>query len=288
MSLSTLPDGLISFGPDANCTLAICPLEWSILEYQPSIPANSLFLALFSLSMAIQIGQAIKWKTWGFLAGIVSGCVLEIIGYVGRLMIHNNPFDFNGFVIQIVCITIAPVFFCGAIYVMLSRTINHIDPSISRFKPKVLYSVFIPCDIVSLILQAVGGALSCVSTTFTAIERGTHISLAGLVFQVATLVVFCAIFVDYLIACARVSPGQLVISRRTRVFLGFLFAATTVILIRCIYRIVELKDGYFSATFRDEGLFIGLESAMMCLAVFLLNIAHPGPVFTPKLVKSSI
>lgn len=43
-------------------------------------------------------------------------------------------------------------------------------------------------------------------------------------------------------------------------FLGFLFLSTIFILIRCAYRIAELGQGYFSALFRDEGLYIGLES----------------------------
>ncbi len=138
--MAELPDGLISFGPDANCTLDLCPLEASILEYQPSIPANGTFIAVFALAMIVHAIQGFRTRTWGFLASMLSGCILEIVGYVGRLILHGNPFDFVGFLIQIglftsnggfrakelltipqVCITLAPVFFCSAIYVLLSQ-----------------------------------------------------------------------------------------------------------------------------------------------------------------------
>lgn len=99
--MSRLPNGLISFGPDANCTLDTCPLEASILRYQPSIPANAVFAGVFGLSLIIHAFQGIRMRTWGFMASMIAGCILEIIGYVGRFIIHDNPFDFNGFLMQI-------------------------------------------------------------------------------------------------------------------------------------------------------------------------------------------
>lgn len=187
----------------------------------------------------------------------------------------------------------------------------------SRFKPALFYWVFIPCDIVSLILQATGGALSCVGSDKAAVEIGENISLAGLIFQVVTLIVFCIAFADYVIR-ARRSPARDRLDRPLMIFLGFMFAATFFILVRCVYRIVELGQGYFSELFRDEGLFIAFESVyvlprsslfvpllfwspgdgwsisvdvltpasllsrMMCIAVLLLNAGHPGPVFNRR------
>ncbi|RGP59891.1 hypothetical protein FSPOR_11001 [Fusarium sporotrichioides] len=279
MSMSTLPNGLVTFGPEANCTLDTCPLEASILRYQPSIPANAVFTGVFVLSLIIHAFQGIKMRTWGFMASMIAGCILEIIGYVGRFIIHDNPFDFNGFLMQIICITVAPVFFSAAIYVLLSQVINHVDPSISRFPPKYFYWIFIPSDIISLILQAVGGALSCVASTHKDVKTGEDISLAGLIFQVVTLICFLALFIDYVVKASK-SSSRNRLDKPMMTFLIFLFLSTIFILIRCAYRIAELGQGYFSALFRDEGLYIGLESCMMCVAVLLLNAGHPGYAFS--------
>ncbi|KAM0440066.1 hypothetical protein ACHAPT_001169 [Fusarium lateritium] len=247
-SMSQLPNGLITFGPLANCTLDLCPLELSLLRYRPSIPATAVFIAIFGLSLAVHAFQGIKSKTWGFMSSMLAGCILEIIGYVGRIIIYNNPFDFNGFLMQITA---------------------------------YFYWVFIPSDIVSLVLQAVGGALSCTGADKAAIKVGEHISLAGLIFQVVTLICFCTLFADYVARAAR-SPSKYRLNKSMRFFLIFLFFSTVFILIRCAYRIAELGQGYFSALFRDEGLFIGLESCMMCVAVLLLNAGHPGFAFDHK------
>ncbi|EWY89044.1 hypothetical protein FOYG_10021 [Fusarium oxysporum NRRL 32931] len=259
MSHTPLPGGLISFGSDANCTLELCPLESSILQYQPNVPANAIFIGVFGLSMALHIFQGIKMKTWGFMASMIAGCILEIIGYVGRLIIHDNPFDFIGFLLQIIMITIAPVFFSAAIYVLLSQVINFVDPNVSRFSPKYFYWIFIPSDIISLILQAVGGAVSVVSTAKDDVKTGEDISIAGLVFQVVTLFCFVGLFIDYVIRASK-SPARYRLTKPILTFLFFLFLSTIFILIRCGYRIAELNGGYFSAIFRDEGLYIALES----------------------------
>ncbi|PNP75216.1 hypothetical protein FNYG_11359 [Fusarium nygamai] len=286
MSHTPLPGGLISFGSDANCTLELCPLESSILRYQPNVPANAIFIGVFGLSMALHIFQGIKMKTWGFMASMMAGCILEIIGYIGRLIIHDNPFDFIGFLLQIIMITIAPVFFSAAIYVLLSQVINFVDPNVSRFSPKYFYWIFIPSDIISLILQAVGGAVSVVSTAQEDVKTGEDISIAGLVFQVVTLLCFVALFIDYVVRASK-SPARYRLTKPILTFLFFLFLSTIFILIRCGYRIAELNGGYFSAIFRDEGLYIALESCMMCIAVLLLNAGHPGYAFkeTPEFTK---
>jgi hypothetical protein len=99
-----------------------------------------------------------------------------------------------------------------------------------------------------------------VGATKAAIQVGVNISLAGLIFQVITLGIFCAIFADYLLACKRAPGCWRGIETRFKVVLGFLFASILLISLRCVYRIVELHAGYFSELFRDEPLFIALES----------------------------
>lgn len=92
---------VIAFGPDGNCTLALCDLEQSVYRYRPSLPANVIFIALYSVAMAIHIYLGIRWKTRGFMVCMIVGCVDEILGYAGRVMMYYNPFKFVAFMIQI-------------------------------------------------------------------------------------------------------------------------------------------------------------------------------------------
>lgn len=274
---------LVSFGPDANCTLALCPVEASIQSYRPALGVQIAFIALFGVSTLIHLAQGIRYRTWFFGSMMALGCIGEMIGYGGRILVYQNPFSFDGFIIQICCITISPVFFAAAIYVTLTRVSNFLGPEACRFPVKIYVWVFVPCDIVSLILQSVGGALS--STSVGGDKSGEYITLAGLAFQVFTLTVFTAMALDYLFRYISYRKSQQVdqrrfISTRLKLFGIFFSASILFILIRCCYRIAELGQGYEGSLFHEEGLFIALESVMVILAVFALNIAQPGTVLS--------
>jgi RTA1 like protein len=140
---------------------------------------------------------------------------------------------------------------------LFSQRICYLDPTISRFSPKLIYWIFITSGITSLSLQGAGGGIS--STTSGTSKLGENISLAGLCFQVFTLIIFILLAVDYLFRFYRL-PGQAKTIFRFKVYLVFMFSSIVLILGRCVYRIDELKDGYHGALFHNQGLFCGLES----------------------------
>lgn len=143
-------------------------------------------------------------------------------------------------------------------------------PQLSRFNPNFFYWVFIICDLVSLVLQGVGGALSAESLGDS--DMGVNLALAGLILQVATLLVFCALYADYLwrlfkspgfrARTNRENPSWLMsFSTRMKVFYVFEGLAIAMILLRCAFRVSELRKGYTSSNemLRHEDKFIGLE-----------------------------
>ena len=83
--------------PTDDCTLSTCSIEQAQLLYDPTLAGNALFLGLFSLFMALQLIAGIYYRTWGYLVGMFCGLVLEIIGYLGRVQMHFNPFLSNPF-----------------------------------------------------------------------------------------------------------------------------------------------------------------------------------------------
>lgn len=96
-----LPEGVIAFGPDATCTLDTCPIEWSIYQYRPDLAANITLLALFGVIGAVHVVLGWRWKSWGFMIGMLLGSISEIVGYAGRILFYYDPFSFNAFMIQI-------------------------------------------------------------------------------------------------------------------------------------------------------------------------------------------
>lgn len=188
-----------------------------------------------------------------------------------------------------VCLTIAPVFFTASIYVTLSKTIIFFAPDLSRFKPQLFYWIFIPADVICLVLQATGGAMSTNSDGSD--QTGVDITMAGLILQVVILVAFIAAFSDYMIRLWR-SGRMGVVGWRIKSFFAGLSAAIILILARCAYRVAELKDGYSGEIITHEIPFIILEGVFIILAVVALGFGHPGLVFDrpdqPKSLEGSV
>ncbi|PKS10217.1 hypothetical protein jhhlp_001967 [Lomentospora prolificans] len=288
-----LPPYVVVFGPQANCTLDLCPIEYSVYRYRPSLPANIVFIAIYALALIIHAYLGLRWKQTWFAICMIIGCLVEIIGYVGRVLMHGNPFMFAGFMTQIVFITSGPIFYTAAIYITLAKAITHFSPDLSRIRPSLYYWIFIPADVVCLTLQAAGGALSTVSSGSN--QTGIDLAFAGLILQVIVIFVFCVLFADHMVRFFRhrrsSSANDDNVSRdlalsfdpsRMNTFLAGLAAAILLILARCVFRCYELREGYSGSTMSEEGLFIGLEGVLIVVAVFALCFGHPGLVFDKK------
>ena len=188
---------------------------------------------------------------------------------------------------QIICLTIAPAFFAAGIYLTLSRIVITVGESNSRIKALSYPRFFIPCDFLSLLLQAIGGGMASVaSNNHESPETGDNIMVAGLSFQVFTLAVFILICIDFGIRTMRnpEQPGaaQHASLRSSPKFKGFLAAlalATICIFIRSIYRVIELAQGWEGELIKNQRYFIVLEGVMVIVAVLALNAFHPAWCF---------
>ncbi|KAJ8062703.1 hypothetical protein OCU04_009223 [Sclerotinia nivalis] len=265
------------------CTLDTCDLSLSSFEYLPNVAGNTIYAVLFGIFFIAQLGLGIKFKTWGYMVAMMFGLILEIIGYIARILIHNSPFDNNYFLMYLICLTIAPAFLTAAIYLCLSRIVILYGQEISRFRPGTYTIIFCTCDIISLVLQAVGGAIASLANTLSQSDLGKNIMLAGLAFQVFSLILFTILCADFAWRVRRAKGIwnaryiDLVSSTLFKSFLGGLCLATVTILIRSIYRCIELSGGFDGALFvGHEAEFMILEGVMIVLATGALTLLHPG------------
>ena len=82
-----------------NCTLALCPLEYAFVTYDPNLAGNVFYAAIFGLLLLAQTALGIRYKTWSFMFGMCAGLVLEVVGYAGRVLMHYDPFSNNNFLL---------------------------------------------------------------------------------------------------------------------------------------------------------------------------------------------
>jgi RTA1 like protein len=179
-----------------------------------------------------------------------------------------------------------PTFFTAGIYIILGQMISQVGPHSSPISATSYLWIFCTCDLISLVIQAVGGGLASSSLPLGDTKPGTDIMVAGIVFQMAAITVFVGFFAEFLrrTCWGKVGPWGDQKRRGTMGNLGrraaWLVATTAVsvlmIYIRSVYRTIELLQGWEGYLITRENYFIVLDGVLMIIAVGAFNVVHPA------------
>lgn len=139
--------------------------------------------------------------------------------------------------------------------------------------------IFCIADLVAIVVQAVGGAMAAIALgngneSFT----GTHIMVAGIVIQLAAMIAFAAVVLDFFRKARRDAGYAMTADRQgTRINLlaASLALGTILIIIRGIYRTIELAQGWSGFLITHEPYFWGLDGLPMLLCLLVLLGTHP-------------
>lgn len=119
-------------------------------------------------------------------------------GYIGRTLSNGDYTVLDWFLLQIICLTIAPAFIMGGIYYILAKFIMIYGTKFAIMKPMWYSYIFIVCDVISLVIQAAGGGLAATSLTANeSTESGTHVMVAGLAFQVFSMSIYIFLYLHF-------------------------------------------------------------------------------------------
>lgn len=134
---------------------------------------------------------------------------------------------------QITCLIVGPVFWSATLYIILGILITH-APHKSLLPAKLYLIIFCLIDLLSLILQAIGGGIAAGATKVDIQNRGTNIMVAGILVQIAGMSAFVTLATIFI---ARVWQRRKVYGVHKSV-LSVLVISTLLIFLRNIYRCV--------------------------------------------------
>ncbi|KAE9409759.1 RTA1-domain-containing protein [Gymnopus androsaceus JB14] len=246
--------------------------------YVPTLWICIMYVSLFSVTTFVQFVHALWSRQWFLLPTMVLAGCGEILGWAGRLWSNKNLLASDPYMIQIACLIISPTPLLGAHFIIFGRLVQILGPQYSRFSPRLYSKIFLSCDIVSLVIQAVGGGMTASATDDQGVDLGTHIMLVGIALQLAILIGFSTIALEFAYRFnidkpLRSGAGDKIgsMNRRRKVGLYAIAAATTCLFIRAIYRLVELGDGWNGIVIHTQWSFDLFDSGMVVLAMFIWN-----------------
>ncbi|KAK5455815.1 hypothetical protein LTS15_005132 [Exophiala xenobiotica] len=236
--------------------------------YKPSLAAGITYCVLFSLALAAHCLYSVLNRRWANYL-LATGALGELIGWAGRTWSSQCPYNQHAFLMQIVTLVISPVFFTAALFVMLAQLSIQRGAHYSLIPPRLYLYIFCTCDVIALLIQAAGAAIASHEfDTQGDPEKGTHVVVAGLGFQLAAMTVFFACFLGFIARSFRQTWP-----RHEVVLVGSMLLSFVSLYIRCVYRTVQLAEGWLGYLSTHERFFLALDAALMV-----------GPCYDPNTV----
>ncbi|KAJ7887158.1 RTA1-like protein [Mycena leptocephala] len=258
-----------------NNTMSLAAQE-SAYGYTPpshSYASLSLFFTLtHALGSVLHAAQAAYFGMWWLLPTACLCGIGELVGWSGRLWSSFAPTLGDPYMMQITTTIIAPTPLIAVNFILLGRIITRLGPAYSRLTPKSYTRIFLTCDIIALVIQGLGGGIAASSQSISAQNLGGNIMLGGIIFQFVALCAYTACGVDFLRNYTASAPVRAMISSaergvldtRVKLMIGAIGFSTLVLFIRSLT--VITTEVYFNV----------LDGGMVTLAIFTMNIAHPG------------
>ncbi|KAF2652218.1 hypothetical protein K491DRAFT_605390 [Lophiostoma macrostomum CBS 122681] len=273
-----------------------CPASISFYGYAPDLLANVFLFAMFLMLGFANVALGFIYKTYTYMIAMTLACIGASIGYGGRLIMHYNPFDRTGFMIQIASLIISPTFNSAALYLTLKHITLAFGSQFSRIRPALYTYIFIAGDMISIAVQGAGGGIASSVYDPDQLKLGNDPMNAGVAWQVACLLLFSGAAIDYVVRRRWAAGGYhpldtsaraLLNDFKFRLFVGSVILATVVILGRCVYRIVEMAGGFGNRIMKEEAPFIAIEGGFILAATVVQTVFHPGYCFPALSSRSS-
>jgi len=214
---------------------------------------------------------------------MVIGSYVFAFGLSTRFGLHLYPQSKELYIVQYLFVVLAPCAYIAADYVLLGQLGVHLHAeqflSISARRITV---IFIMSDVSTFLIQAVGGSISASANDFTTNRIGSRIFLAGLVIQLLSFVTFTSLYCLFLYRIYTRKPDIWTLDKSKswyndwRALGAALLVSCIGIMVRSIFRVIELSEGYQGHLATTESYFYALDTLPLFIAVAVYIPFWPG------------
>ncbi|KAJ3778809.1 RTA1-like protein [Lentinula raphanica] len=264
------------------------------------IASNTLTAIAFSLVLFVAIAQSMCIWKWGgkFMLSMTIGAYTFAFGIGTRFGLHSHPESKGIYIVEYLFVVLSPCAFIAAEYVLLGRLARYLRcDNYLLVTPRRITLTFISSDITTFLIQAIGGAMSISANDEPLALAGSRVFLTGLALQLLSFLVFTCIFLVFLYRVRRyqhaiyMKDQTLVWYKDWRALAGIMIVSCIGILIRSVYRTIELSEGFQGRLATSEPFFYGLDTLPLFIAIVVYLPFWPGrfiPPFTELAEKENL
>ncbi|KAH6698508.1 RTA1 like protein-domain-containing protein [Leptodontidium sp. 2 PMI_412] len=246
-------------------------------SYDPSFSAAVIFAILYTICCATTTFQYFWYQCW-FWIFIIIASWMEAIGYIARSVSVKDVHNRAAFIVQFLTIFLAPALMAASCYMAMGRVVLNVTPKAYCnatslwVTPRYMTPVFVACDVISFLIQVVGGVSSV--SNGSAKKRGYTIMKIGLAVQLLAFGFFIVISFRFHVFSKKFRD-----SWPNTTWVQFLWAINIgccLIFVRSVYRFVEFQQGFDGYLVNHEWNFYVFEAAIILPVLLIYNFYHPA------------
>ncbi|PKI84888.1 hypothetical protein MVES_001049 [Malassezia vespertilionis] len=249
--------------------------QYSIYGYLPKVAPAIVMIVLFAISSIWQGLQLFYYKQWWLVIQPI-GTLAEMVGYILDVQHGDAEKTRDPYVAMECFLIITPCLFAAVHFTSIGRITTLFPRRFTLLKPILVMPVFVCIDVASLIVQAVGAAKAGTADSFDEdeIRSGSNIVLAGIAVQLFGYLLFNFIFLTF--GYKLMKHGAHLLQNDTKAFMIAVFFSSLAIILRSIYRIIEMAFGWDGVINQTEWPLYAFDAAFVVIAVYFMNVWYPG------------
>ncbi|KAF2873825.1 RTA1 like protein-domain-containing protein [Massariosphaeria phaeospora] len=256
--------------------------DWEMFRYIPSLIGAIISLVIFAILALLYSWQWIKARNHIVILAILTA-ICEVGGYGARIGSHYDNKAWAPFLVQGTLLLVGPLFLAATIYMMLGRTIRLAGgEDISIIKPMWYTRIFVGADVATFGIQGLGSGIMGTMKLHLALA-GEKIVIAGLALQVATFMAFLVAAADFHIRMNRHNEASV---PQWKKMLWILYAVSSLVLLRCVFRLVEYAMGNTKYLISHEWTLFVFDTVPMVLALAIMLILQPSKYVATRIEKT--
>ncbi|KAH7385731.1 putative RTA1 domain protein [Pyrenochaeta sp. MPI-SDFR-AT-0127] len=252
------------------------PDDFVYYHYRPSIAAAIIFTILFFLTTGLHIYQCARKRAW-FLTPFIIGGIFQFLGYIGRILSHNDQWALGPYIMQTLLLLLAPALYAASIYMILGRIILLTNgEQYALIRRKWLTKLFVTGDVLSFLIQGGGGGVMSGGNESN-MNTGETMVIVGLWVQIAVFGLFVVVALLFQ-RKGRVHLQSLAEAVPWRKYMYSLYGMSVLILVRSAFRVIEYIQGNDGYLLRHEVFLYIFDAVLMFAVMVVMNVVHPGDI----------
>ncbi|TFY68626.1 hypothetical protein EVG20_g3480 [Dentipellis fragilis] len=259
------------------------------LRYIASNALTTIAVLLIGATALSHVFCMWKWRAW-WMSCLIVGEFAFAYGIGCRYVLHNNPDSKTWYIMEYLFVILSPCTFVAADYIILGRLVQFLgcQKHLRLVPPRRIALLFLCSDIVTFLIQTTGGVVLMGDSSMHALTNSSYgqIFLWGLIIQLLSFFLFFAIFAIFVY---RIRKYEIRVWEKDsrekwyndwRALAGALALNCVGIIIRSLYRTVEMSQGFHSTLSTTEAYFYALDTLPLFLAIVVYVPFWPGRFIT--------